>query len=126
MGAQTFFFKKILISRIFDFRLAADRRVFHDMIEELLPFLFPIWQQHHGLLVQNPDQITDELIEKAVLVLKVIRKSVVHGLRKPSENDNAMVFIRTMTEQIPVVLPLRKFFLSARFLTVTLFNVFAF
>ena len=58
------------------------------MIEELLPFLFPIWQQHHGLLVQNPDQITDELIEKAVLVLKVIRKSVVHGLRKPSENDN--------------------------------------
>ena len=111
------------------FRLAADRRVFHDMIEELLPFLFPIWQHHHGLLVQNTDQITDELIEKAVLVLKVIRKSVVHGLRKPSENDNAMVFIRTMTEQIPVVLPLRKFlfwFLSARYLTRTPFNAHAF
>ena len=99
------------------------------MIEELLPFLFPIWQHHHGLLVQNTDQITDELIEKAVLVLKVIRKSVVHGLRKPSENDNAMVFIRTMTEQIPVVLPLRKFlfwFLSARYLTRTPFNAHAF
>lgn len=98
-------------------RLAADRRVFHDLIEELLPFLLPIWQHHHGNIIQifRSGQLADEaqitsIIEKSVLVLKVIRKAIIHGLRKPCENANAMMLIKTLIEQIQVVLPCRKFF----------------
>ena len=100
------------------FRLAADRRVFHDMIEELLPYVLPIWQVHHGQVVQifsncSPQTMVDEtqitpIIEKAVLVLKVIRKAIVHGLRKPCENEHAMILLKNLIEQIRVVLPYRK------------------
>ena len=98
-------------------RLAADRRVFHDMIEELLPYLLPIWQVHHGQVVQiftNWQTIVDEsqitpIIEKSVLVLKVIRKAIVHGLRKPCENEQAMIILKALIEQIRVVLPYRKY-----------------
>ncbi len=33
-------------------RLVVDRKVFHDLIEELLPYLFQIWTVHHGHVVQ--------------------------------------------------------------------------
>lgn len=97
-------------------RLGADRRVFHDMTEELLPFLLPIWHTYHGQIVQifangqtqDEAQITP-IIEKSVLVLKVIRKAIVHGLRKPCENENAMVLVKSLIDQIRVVLPFRKF-----------------
>ena len=98
-------------------RLAADRRVFHDMIEELLPYVLPIWQLYHGQVVQifsngsqtfaDESQVTP-IIEKSVLVLKVIRKAVVHGLRKPCENEHAMLLLKTLIEQIRIVLPYRK------------------
>ena len=99
-------------------RLAADRRVFHDMIEELLPYVLPIWQLYHGQVVQifsngsqtfaDESQVTP-IIEKSVLVLKVIRKAVVHGLRKPCENEHAMLLLKTLIEQIRIVLPYRKY-----------------
>jgi len=98
-------------------RLAADRRVFHDMIEELLPYVLPIWQLYHGQVVQifsngsqtfaDESQVTP-IIEKSVLVLKVIRKAVVHGLRKPCENEHAMLLLKTLIEQIRIVLPYRN------------------
>ncbi len=96
-------------------RLAADRRVFHDLIEEMLPFVLRIWHHHHGQMVQifannqtNDESQVTPVIEKSVLVLKVIRKAIVHGLRKPHENENAMVLVKTLIEQIRVVLPYRK------------------
>lgn len=97
-------------------RLGADRRIFHDMTEELLPFLLPIWHTYHGQIVQlfTNGQTADEgsitpIIEKSVLALKVIRKAIVHGLRKPCENENAMLLVKSLIEQIRVVLPFRKY-----------------
>ena len=100
--------------------MAADRRIFHDMIEELLPFLMPIWQMYNSQIVQifttgagqysnmEESQVTNH-IEKAVLVLKVIRKAIINGLKKPCENQNAMILIQSLIQQIRVVLPFRKF-----------------
>ena len=85
------------------------------MIEELLPYVLPIWQLHHGQVVQifSNGQLADELqitpiIEKSVLVLKVIRKAIIHGLRKPCENEHAMILLKSLIEQIRIVLPYRK------------------
>ena len=96
-------------------RLAADRRLFHDMIEELLPFLLPIWQHYHGLTVAAfsngvppNEEETTPIIEKSLLALKVIRKAVVHGLRKPAENETAMLLVQTLISQIRVTLPFRN------------------
>ena len=33
-------------------RLAADRRVFHEMIAQLLPYTLNIWQTHHATFVR--------------------------------------------------------------------------
>ena len=103
-------------------RLAADRRVFHDMIEELLPFVLPIWQRYHGQMVQifNSGQVDDEskitpIIEKSILVLKVIRKAIIHGLKKPCENENAMILIKALIDQIRVVLPFSEYFFPFHF-----------
>lgn len=39
-----------------------------------------------------------------MLALKVIRKAVVHGLRKPHENPDVVVFLGTIVEQVKTVL----------------------
>lgn len=94
-------------------RLAADRRLFHDMIEQLLPYLLRIWQHHHGLVVQlTPNAATSEVevsasLEKAILAMKVLRKALIHGLRKPRDNRDAMEFFVTVLDQIKPFLPFR-------------------
>jgi hypothetical protein len=63
-----------------------------------------------GQVLLNADEapITAS-IEKAVLALKVLRKAVVHGIRKPHENENAMILLRTLIGQIRIVLPFSKY-----------------
>ncbi len=34
-------------------KLVADRRVFHDMVNELLPYVLRIWQAHHNDFMQK-------------------------------------------------------------------------
>ena len=78
----------------------------------------PIWQMYNTQIVQiftcdagqfNVDeaQVTN-YIEKAVLALKVIRKAIINGLKKPCENANALAFIQSLIQQIRIVLPFRK------------------
>ena len=78
----------------------------------------PIWQMYNSQIVQiftcdgqfNVDeaQVTN-YIEKAVLALKVIRKAIINGLKKPCENGNALAFIQSLIQQIRIVLPFRKY-----------------
>ncbi len=95
-------------------RLAADRRVFHDMTEELLPYVLHIWEAHHSALVQGAARGAEGqaavALEKATLAVKVIRKAIVHGIRRPHENQNAMVFLGNLHEQTRVCLRLSKIF----------------
>ena len=95
-------------------RLAADRRVFHDMTEELLPYVLHIWEAHHSALMQGAARGAEGqaavALEKATLAVKVIRKAIVHGIRRPHENQNAMVFLGNLHEQTRVCLRLSKIF----------------
>jgi hypothetical protein len=40
--------------------LVVDRKVFHDLIEELLPYLLQIWTVHHGHVVQVSSLARDD------------------------------------------------------------------
>ena len=51
-------------------RLAADRRIFHDMIQQLLPYVLTIWETHHRTMVQ---QVRKEL---AVMTLEQALKTI--------------------------------------------------
>ena len=60
-------------------RLAADRRAFHEMVEQLMPYLLQIWHKNHSLFgqqVSNGDvNASSVALEKSILALKVRSKS---------------------------------------------------
>ena len=96
------------------FRLAADRRVFHDMVEEILPFVLQLWQAHHANFIQQASTISNGVgpdtlpaLEKSILAMKVLRKAIVQGLRKPHENADAVLFLTSLHEQAKLVLEYR-------------------
>lgn len=93
-------------------RLAADRRIFHDMIRQLLPYVIQIWQTHHSIFMQQTSQQQIQSmsisLEKATLSLKVLRKSIVHGLKVPHENVDAMRFLNMVPPLVGDVLKLRN------------------
>ena len=95
-------------------RLAADRRLFHDMVEQMLPFAMRIWEAHHAAFVNVEDESRLAVpLEKATLAIKVLRKSIVHGLRKPHENAEAMNFMASLPAQTRIVLQFRRRFSPA-------------
>ena len=81
-------------------RLTADRRVFHEMVSQMAPFVLRIWHAHHaemstaaataavgqGEIEANMPAVASPL-EKAHIALKVLRKSIVHGMREPHKNQ---------------------------------------
>ena len=64
------------------------------------------------LLPQASDGNTAGLLiplEKSILTMKVLRKSIIHGMRKPHENPDVMVFLNTLLEQARLVLNFREY-----------------
>ena len=99
---------KVLASK----RLTSDRRMFHDLTEQLLPFLLSIWRTHHSMLLQCADSQGENdlvfILQIVLVSMKILRKLIVHGLRKPHENNECMLFLKTLFEEVKHVLLLRK------------------
>ena len=82
-------------------RLASDRRVFHEMVSQMAPFVLRIWHAHHAAMSEAAAAAAagatgDHLeasaavaspLEKAHVAMKVLRKSIVHGMRDPHKNQ---------------------------------------
>lgn len=49
-------------------------------------------------------------LEKSILTMKVLRKSLIHGMKKPHEQTDVMAFLNAILEQARVVLNFRKYF----------------
>ena len=99
---------KVLASK----RLTSDRRIFHDLTEQLLPFLLATWKTHHTTLVQSAVSQTDDsmsfVLQIVLVTMKILRRLIVHGLRKPQENNDCMVFLHSLFEESKHILLLRK------------------
>ena len=104
-------------------RLAADRRIFHEMVSQMAPFVLQIWHAHHAEMstaataatagqIEETSPAVAAPLEKAHFAMKVLRKSIVHGMREPHKNPDVMLFLKTLLEQTRAVLEMRRNFQS--------------
>jgi len=96
-------------------RLGADRRIFHEMTDQLLPFLFPLWKSHHAQLTNELRNGSNEEIsatlEVTILVFKNLRRLIIHGLRRPANTDErteCAAFLSAIIQDAKTVLAMRK------------------
>ena len=103
-------------------RLAADRRVFHEMVSQMSPFVLQIWHAHHAEMstiavgqgeIEAAASALAAPLEKAHIAMKVLRKSIVHGMREPHKNQDVMLFLSTLLQQTRAVLEMRRRFQSS-------------
>ena len=99
---------KVLASK----RLTSDRRMFHELTEQLLPFLLSIWKTHHSALIQSAASIGDEslttVLQIVLITMKNLRRLIVHGLRKHHENNDCIAFLLSLFEEVKQILVLRQ------------------
>lgn len=92
-------------------RLAADRRAFHELAGQVIGHMLVLWQSLHTALLAQAAQGANEAevtLQKAILSLKILRKLVIQGLRKPEESSDAMAFVRSLFPEARTLLELRK------------------
>lgn len=85
-------------------RLAADRRLFQELTTNVFNFILNLWNTYTEsflVLASNsagPNQI-QEALEKALLLLRILRKLIVNGFNKPSESQDAMLFLKVVFDR---------------------------
>jgi len=92
-------------------RLAADRRAFHDLAGQIIGYMLGLWHTLHTTLLSQAAQGAKEAevtLQKAILSLKILRKLVIQGLKKPEENSDAMSFISSLFPEARTLLEVRK------------------
>ncbi|XP_012268880.2 importin-11 [Athalia rosae] len=98
-------------------RLAADRRLFQELTTNVFNFILNLWNTYtESFLVlastsAEPNQI-QEALEKALLLLRILRKLIVNGFNKPSESQDAMLFLKVVFDRARNSLECRKTLIS--------------
>jgi hypothetical protein len=72
----------------------------------LFPFLRV--QSLLGQLRDGQKEVAEITLEKSILALKILRKLIVHGLKKPDENAEAMNFVSRLFDEAKVLLEVRR------------------
>jgi len=92
-------------------RLAADRRAFHELSNQIIGYMLGLWHSLHTTLLHQINARTDEsaiTLEKAILAIKILRKLVIQGLKRPEENADAMSFVSKLFIEARTLLDVRK------------------
>lgn len=101
-------------------RLAADQRLFEELTANVFTYILNIWNTYtesfFTLLSRgvNDNDVQDS-IEKALLCLRILRKLLMNGIKKPSENENAMIFLKMIFDRANISLNCSKYFFSITF-----------
>jgi len=91
-------------------RLATDRRAFHELAASMLAYMLRLWQALHTALLEQlagGAKEAEVTLQKTVLALKVLRKLVIQGLKKPEESGEAMAFIQSLFPECRTLLQAR-------------------
>lgn len=93
-------------------RLTADRRLFHELTINMFNFILNLWNTYtESFLIMASNGAdtnqTQEALEKALLLLKILRKLIVFGFYEPSESQDAMLFLEIVCERARTCLECR-------------------
>lgn len=94
-------------------RLSGDVKLFQELTTSVITFILNIWNTYtESFLIMassgaEANQIQEPL-ETALLLLKILRKLIVHGFSKPSQSQDAMLFLEVVFERIRACLEWRK------------------
>ncbi|XP_076243616.1 importin beta11 isoform X2 [Calliopsis andreniformis] len=98
-------------------RLNADKRLFEELTINMFNFVLNLWNTYtESFLIMASNGAdtnqTQEALEKALLLLKILRKLIMFGFYKPSESQDAMLFLEIVCERARTCLECRKTLLS--------------
>lgn len=101
-------------------RLHHDRLMFEQFTSNLYEFAVNLWNGFTLLYFQNiqasaPPETCQANLEKAMLVLRVLRKLTIYGFQKPSQATKPVTFIKSIFERIKDLLECRLRIKSAPF-----------
>lgn len=85
-------------------RLAPDRNLFIELTSNVFNFILNFWNSNTEaffILTQNGADVNQiqEVLGKAHLTLKILSKLVINGFAKPSQSQDAMLFLKTIFER---------------------------
>ncbi|MCL4130243.1 UNVERIFIED_CONTAM: hypothetical protein GTU68_066008, partial [Idotea baltica] len=91
-------------------RLAGDRRTFQELTSHMFMYLLELWQDQTETFLAASSRYPGLLssLERSHLALKILRKLVIHGFKKPHESREAMGFLHNIFGRISVMLQFRK------------------
>ncbi|XP_026671857.1 importin-11 isoform X1 [Ceratina calcarata] len=98
-------------------RLAADRRLFQELTSNVFSYILNLWNSYTEsflILTSNgadTHQI-QEALEKALLLLRILRKLVINGFNILTESPDAMSFLKIVFERAKACLECRKTLIS--------------
>lgn len=101
-------------------RLHHDRLMFEQFTSNLYEFAINLWNGFTMLYFQNIQSnssppICQNYLEKAMLVLRILRKLTIYGFQKPSQTQKPINFLKTIFERIKDLLECRLRVKSAPF-----------
>ncbi|XP_043263596.1 importin-11 isoform X1 [Colletes gigas] len=97
--------------------LAADRRLFQELTSNVFNFILNLWNTYtESFLIMasngaDSNQI-QEVLEKALLLLRILRKLIVHGFLSLSKSQDAILFLEVIFERARTCLECRKTLIS--------------
>lgn len=99
---------KVLASK----RLGEAQKIFRDVAASIFNFILTLWNtftESFLILASNGADVRQiqEALEKALLLLRILRQLIVHGFTKPSESQDAMLFLKVIFERARTTLECR-------------------
>lgn len=93
-------------------RMLADRRAYYELTTQIYGFIYELHQSSTNtffqLLQHNPsDPNTFKALDKAVIVLRIIRKLTIFGSQKPHTSSQCMMFLQNIFNLLKQSLQIR-------------------
>lgn len=95
-------------------RLAESQRVFRELTASMFNFILNLWNTYtESFLIMASNEADasqiQEALAKALLLLRILRQLIVYGFSKPSESQDAMLFLKAVFERARTCLECRKY-----------------
>lgn len=93
-------------------RLADSQRLFRELTETMFNFILTLWNTYTEsflIMTSNGADVNQiqETLEKALLLLRILKQLTIYGFTKPSESQDVMLFLKIVFERAKATLECR-------------------